>query len=79
MQAIYRGNNMIIKETINGLIHTYSDTGMKIHGGFPQGDYDEAYDPIDREYIETNIPITIEEGTDEDYAIAGRIMMGVIP
>lgn len=32
---------------------------MKIHGGFPEADYDEAFDPIDsgRTYTETDIPI----------------------
>ena len=70
---------MIIKETINGLIHTYSDAGVKIHGGFPESDYDEAYDPVDREYTETNIPVDTYEASDEEYAQAGRIMMGVIP
>jgi len=53
--------------TINGrqFIHTFSDDGMKIHGGFPEGDYDEVYDPIDsgRTYTETTqaIETTIEE------------------
>jgi hypothetical protein len=43
-----------------------SDIGMKIHGGFPEADYDEAYDPIDmgRTYTETDIPI--EEATAEE-------------
>lgn len=50
---------MIKTETVNNLIHTWSDLGMKIHGGFPEADYDEAYDPIElgRTYVETNIPI----------------------
>lgn len=50
---------MIRTETVNNLIHTWSDLGMKIHGGFPEADYDEAYDPIDsgRTYTETDIPI----------------------
>ena len=50
---------MIKTETVNNLVHTWSDLGMKIHGGFPEGDYDEAYDPIDsgRTYVETDIPI----------------------
>lgn len=50
---------MIITETINNMIHTYSDLGVKIHGGVPQSDYDEAYDPVDsgRTYTETDIPI----------------------
>lgn len=50
---------MIKTEIVNNLVRTWSDLGMKIHGGFPEGDYDEAYDPIDsgRTYIETDIPI----------------------
>lgn len=70
---------MIIKETVGDLLHTYSDKRVKIHGGCPVGDYDEAYDPVDREYTETDIPITVEEATEEDFAQAGRIMMGVNP
>lgn len=38
---------------------TYSDSGFKIHGGFPESDYDEAIDlsELNRQYTETNIPI----------------------
>lgn len=55
-------------------IRTYSDIGMKVHGGFPEGDYDEASEPAEygRTYTETNIPV-------EDanvYETAGRILMG---
>lgn len=69
---------MIVQETINGsLVRTYSDINVYIHGGFPEGDYAEAIDPIDsnRTYVETNIPI--EYFYDEEYSEAGRIMMGV--
>ena len=50
---------MIKTEIIGNLIKTYSDLGVKIHGGLPEADYDEAYDPIDsgRTYTETDIPI----------------------
>lgn len=50
---------MIKTEIIGNLVKTYSDIGMKIHGGMPEGDYDETYDPIDsgRTYVETDIPI----------------------
>lgn len=43
----------------NGLIITYSNLGMKVHGGFPEGDYDYVYDPEDAErtYVETDIPV----------------------
>ena len=58
---------MIKTEIIGNLIKTYSDLGMKIHGGVPEDDYDEAYDPIDsgRTYTETNIPIE-EDATAEE-------------
>ena len=60
---------MIKVEIKDGFVHTWSDKGMKIHGGFPEADYDEAYDPIDsgRTYTETDIPIddaTAEEIVD---------------
>lgn len=70
---------MIITEhfTINekDFIRTYSDAGMMIHGGMPEADYAEATDPaeLNRTYTETDIPID----SDEDYATAGRILMGV--
>lgn len=50
---------MIKTEIIGNLVKTYSDLGMKIHGGMPEADYGEAYDPIDsgRTYVETDIPI----------------------
>lgn len=57
---------MIKTEIKNNMVHTWSDLGMKIHGGVPEADYDEAYDPIDsgRIYVETDIPI--EEPTAEE-------------
>ena len=67
---------MIIQEIINEtLIKTYSDKGVLIHGGYPEGDYAEAIDPIraDRVYIETDIPIPSEEITDTE---ALNIIMG---
>ena len=59
---------MIKTEIIGNLIKTYSDLGMKIHGGFPEDDYDEAYDPIElgRTYTETNIPIDSDEAEAEE-------------
>lgn len=46
---------------------TYSDIGMKIHGGFPEADYDEANDPTEfgRTYTETNIPIESDDSAEE--------------
>lgn len=55
---------MIIQEIISEtLVRTYSDKDVMIHGGFPEGDYAEAIDPISagRTYIETNIPIPAPE------------------
>ncbi len=65
---------MIKTETVNNLVRTWSDLNVKIHGGFPEADYDEAYDPIDsgRTYVETDIPID-EDGTKEE---AYDILMG---
>ena len=63
---------MIKKEklTINGkaFIRTYSDSGMKIHGGNPVSDYDEAVDlaELGLTYVETNIPIDSAETTAEE-------------
>lgn len=47
---------------------TYSDRGMMIHGGFPEGNYDEAVDPAElgRVYTETDIPIEEEEAEAEE-------------
>ena len=58
---------MIVTEIRDNCIYTYSDRGMKIHGGFPEADYDEAYDPIDsgRTYTETNIPIDSDATAEE--------------
>lgn len=62
-------------------IRTYSDAGMMIHGGYPEGDYSEATDPaeLNRTYTETNIPINAdeEETLETEYAQAGKILMGV--
>ena len=64
---------MIIQENIgNDLVKTYSDQGMMIRGGVPEGLYDIAIDPkrLGRTYVETDIPIPTEEEPeegDEDY------------
>lgn len=53
---------MIVQETvtINGknFIRSYSDKGVLIHGGEPEGNYSEAMDPaeLNRTYTETDIP-----------------------
>jgi hypothetical protein len=62
---------MIITEkfTINDTeyIRTYSDKGVKIHGGFPEADYEEATDPTElhRTYTETDIPIESDSDAEE--------------
>lgn len=72
---------MIKTETfkINGIdfIRTFSDAGMKIHGGNPEGDYDVAEDPAEfnRTYTETDIPID-SDSTAED---ALNIILGETP
>ncbi len=51
---------MIVQEIINeNLIRTYSDSGVYIHGGYPEADYAEVIDPISagRTYVETDIAI----------------------
>lgn len=67
---------MIIQEMISdNLVRTYSDQGVLIHGGMPEGDYAEAIDPVDlhRVYTETNIPID-EEGQPEAQEILDIIL-----
>lgn len=51
---------MIVREDLgNGITRVYSDAGVKIHGGFPEADYDIVYTPTDseRQYVETDIPV----------------------
>ena len=50
------------------LYHTYSDAGVYIHGGSPEGDYTEAYDPVQRTYTETETPIDDMTETEEKAA-----------
>ena len=59
------------------LIRSYSDKNVFIHGGAPESDYIDAVDPaeLNRQYTETDIPIDADE--DDDYATAGKILMGV--
>lgn len=62
------------------LNRTYSDSRLKIHGGYPETDYNEAIDPasMQREYVETDIPVDSDEPTTEDKAVAYDILMGVV-
>lgn len=72
---------MVITEkvTINGTEYTrnYSNKGFYIERDGVK--YSEAIDPVgfDRVYTETDEPIETENATDEDYAEAGKILMGV--
>ena len=56
----------------------YSDKDVKIHGGIPEGDYDESCDPAEfgRTFTETDIPVD-DQTTVEDKAEAYDILMGV--
>lgn len=66
---------MIQTETITindkQYVRTYSDAGMMIHGGMPEGNYDEAVDPAEfgRVYTETDIPIEGETEAEEIVSI----------
>lgn len=58
------------KLTIDGreFVKTWSDLNVQVHGGFPEGDYDYAIDPVglNRYYTETDIPIEQDESTAEE-------------
>lgn len=63
---------MIISEMFKvnnkDFIRQYSGLGVKIHGGFPEANYDVAEDPADlgRTYTETDIPIEQDEAEAEE-------------
>ena len=59
---------VVYEEQQDGTIKAYSDQGMMIQGGFPEGMYAEAYDPkeLNRTYVETNIPVPTEEPSEGD-------------
>lgn len=72
---------MIVQEVMGDLVKTYSDIGMMIRGGFPEGLYAEAIDPISagRIYEETDIPIDEDEDPEDlihEKAEAYDILMG---
>ena len=56
---------MIIKEFKNNLYHTYSDEGFKIKKTETEEIYDDAWDLLETEYEETDIPIIEEEIIEE--------------
>lgn len=70
-----RTESFFIEET--EFIRTYSDSGMMIHGGFPEADYSEACDPasLGRTYTETDIPID-GDSEEHDKAEAYDILIG---
>ena len=59
-------------------IHTYSEDRYLIHGGSPEGDYAEAFDPAElgRTYTETDIPIEGDET--EAQEILGILLGGEV-
>lgn len=59
---------MIVREAMGDLIKTYSDRGMLIRGGVPEGLYAEAIDPAEfnREYEETDTPIPEDDDVLEE-------------
>lgn len=67
------------KRTINEQTfdYTYSDAGFYIERDGTV--YEEAYDPENsgRVYTETDTPIEPSEDEEQQYATAGRILMGV--
>ena len=66
---------MIVRDSIEisgrTFYKSYSDRGMMIHGGDPEADYEEAIDPAERTYTETDIPI---EGVDAEEVVS--ILLG---
>ncbi|MBR2554290.1 MAG: hypothetical protein IKE94_05445 [Aeriscardovia sp.] len=52
-------------------VRSYSDKGVKIHGGSPEGDYDVAEEPasLGRTYTETDIPIDDDVTAEEALSI----------
>ena len=72
---------MIVQEKIdNKLIKSYSNKDVRIRQISTGNIYDSAIDLIELniEYEETNIPIKDIEELNDEYAEAGKILMGVI-
>lgn len=51
---------MVVYETHGDLVTAYSDQGVYIYGGFPEGDYVSATDPVSAERVYTETDIQIE-------------------
>lgn len=65
----------VVYENISdNLVRAYSDKGVYIRGGMPEGEYAEAVDPKaqNRKYTETDKTIEKQEATIEDYQKALR-------
>lgn len=64
--------------TINEVdfVRSYSDKGVKIHGGVPEDDYDESCDPAEfsRTFTETDIPVDPDKTEAEEIL---NIILGV--
>ena len=58
---------VVYEEQEDGTVKAYSNNGMMIYGGFPEGLYVEAYDPkeMHRTYVETDTPIPEDEPAQE--------------
>lgn len=70
---------MIIYETNGDFVTAYSDQGVYIHGGSPEGNYATATDPASagRVYTETDIPIETDDRPEvEQKADAYDVIMG---
>lgn len=72
---------MVVYEDLqNGFVKAYSDSGLKIHGGNPELDYNAAVDKASygRIYKETDIPIDTddedEDATEADYIEALKLL-----
>ena len=54
---------VVYEEQENGMVKAYSDQHKMIFGGFPEAEYDVAYDPKDahRTYVETDKYIPTQE------------------
>jgi len=67
---------VVYEELENEIIRAYSDQGMMILGGCPEGFYAEAFDPKSehRVYVETDIPINPqdEEETPQEQETEGN-------
>lgn len=69
---------MVIYEQNGDFTRAYSNAGFYIHGGNPEADYTEAYDPtsLGRTYTETTTPIEDDEATLKEKAAGYDILMG---